>query len=142
MLKVTSAGILLFRQQPEKSFLLLRSKTRWDVPKGHVEQGETETEAALRELREETGISAEQVTLDPDFRFQTNLKFKAAYMGGKFIDKDYLVFLGFISDNPEIRLAEHDAFEWFAWKPPQRIQKWLIDPLLEAVNQHFEKQPE
>lgn len=139
MLKVLSAGILLFRQQPEKSFLLLRSKTRWDVPKGHVEKGESETEAALRELREETSIPSELVTLDPDFRFEKNLKFKAAYMGGKFIDKDYHVYLGSISNDVEIRLEEHDAYQWFAWNPPHRIQKWLIDPLLEAVAQHFER---
>jgi 8-oxo-dGTP pyrophosphatase MutT (NUDIX family) len=142
MLKVVSAGILLFRETPEKSFLLLRSKKRWDVPKGHVEKGESETEAALRELREETGIAPERVTLDPEFRFHTNLKFKAAYMGGQFIDKDYLVFLGFVSGDMEVRLEEHDAFEWFAWNPPHRIQKWLIDPLLESVTQHFERQTE
>lgn len=142
MLKVLSAGILLFRQQPEKSFLLLRSKTRWDVPKGHVEKGESETEAALRELREETGIPAEFVTLDPAYRFETNLKFKAAYMGGKFIDKDYHVYLGSIAEAVEIALTEHDAYHWFPWNPPHRIQKWLIDPLLEAVAQHFERHSE
>jgi len=30
----------------------------WVLPKGHVERGETVTEAALREAREETGVSA------------------------------------------------------------------------------------
>ncbi len=36
--------------------------TRWQLPKGHVEEGENLEEAALREVREETGISAEIIT--------------------------------------------------------------------------------
>jgi 8-oxo-dGTP pyrophosphatase MutT (NUDIX family) len=138
MRKITSAGTLLFRETPEKSFLLVRSGKRWDVPKGHVERGESEQQAALRELREETGIRAEQVTLDPAFRFQTGLKFKAAYLGGQFVDKTYVVFLGYVGDTGEIRLTEHDSYQWFAWNPPHRIQKFLIDPLLEQVSRHFE----
>lgn len=137
MQKVISAGILLFRETPERSFLLMRSKKRWDVPKGHVERGETETEGALRELYEETGVSAEQVRLDPTFRFEMNLKFKAAYMGGRMIDKDYIIFLGYVSSEVEIVLAEHDSSQWFDWNPPHHIQNWLIDPLLEGVQRHF-----
>lgn len=31
----------------------------WGLPKGHIERGETLAEAAIREVREETGIEAE-----------------------------------------------------------------------------------
>lgn len=138
--KVVSAGILLFREAPEKSFLLLRSKKRWDVPKGHVEHGETELDGALRELHEETFIPPEQVRVDETFRFEMQKQFKAAYLGGRFIDKTYVVFLGYVSSDVIISLTEHEYYEWFLWKPPHRIQKWLIDPLLEAVSQHFDAQ--
>ncbi|MGZ7196733.1 NUDIX hydrolase, partial [Streptococcus pyogenes] len=30
--------------------------SRWDIPKGHIEEGETPIEAAIRECREETGF--------------------------------------------------------------------------------------
>jgi bis(5'-nucleosidyl)-tetraphosphatase len=140
MLKVTSAGILLFREHPEKSFLLLKSKKRWDVPKGHVERGESEVETALRELREETGILADQVSLDETFRFQMQAQFKAAYLGGRFVDKTYVVFLGFLDQPVEIKLSEHDLYQWFPWNPPHHISKWLIDPLLQAVAEHIDLQ--
>lgn len=140
MQKVTSAGILLFREAPEKSFLLLKSKKRWDVPKGHVERGESEIAGALRELREETGITQQQVRLDEAFRFEMNLKFKAAYLGGRLIDKTYVVFLGYMISDVSIMLTEHDTFQWFLWKPPHHIQKWLVDPLLAEVQRHFDGQ--
>jgi hypothetical protein len=62
-------------------------------------------------------------------------------MGGKFIDKDYHVYLGSLKAGAdvEILLAEHDTYQWFAWNPPHHIQKWLIDPLLEAISAHFER---
>ena len=40
----------------------------WSFPKGHMEQGETEEQTALREIREETGLSVE---LLPGFRAET-----------------------------------------------------------------------
>jgi len=36
-----------------------RRKTRWQLPKGHISAGETEAEAARREIREETGCDGE-----------------------------------------------------------------------------------
>ncbi len=34
-----------------------RGRLRWSLPKGHVEQGETTEQAAIREVAEETGIA-------------------------------------------------------------------------------------
>ncbi|MDG3041561.1 RNA pyrophosphohydrolase [Roseicyclus marinus] len=35
----------------------------WQMPQGGIDKGETPVEAALRELREETGVGAEHVTV-------------------------------------------------------------------------------
>ncbi len=45
--------------------LLIRDPyRRWGLPKGHLEEGEGTKEAALREVREETGL--DDLTLGPD----------------------------------------------------------------------------
>ncbi len=36
--------------------------TDWSLPKGHIEQGETREEAAIREVKEETGLDARIIT--------------------------------------------------------------------------------
>ncbi|MFN9976001.1 MAG: NUDIX domain-containing protein, partial [Phycisphaerae bacterium] len=45
-----SCGFLIVKGDPIDSFLLMRHPKRWDLPKGHVDPGETEMECALREL--------------------------------------------------------------------------------------------
>src|SRR5690349_6587521 len=52
-----SAGFVLFRDSAEGPlYLLLDYGRHWDYAKGHLEEGETAWQAAVRELREETGI--------------------------------------------------------------------------------------
>ena len=68
MLQVKSCGVIVFRRTPELSFLLMKHSHRYDLPKGHTEEGETEIETALREMWEETGIPRDEVKLDPEFR--------------------------------------------------------------------------
>lgn len=67
-----SAGIVLIRRAPERQYLLLRSAlTRrpvWEFPKGGIEEGESELEAAERELQEETGIGPRDFSVMPGFR--------------------------------------------------------------------------
>lgn len=59
-----SAGAIVFHRgdlghrEQRIEYLLLRS-TFWGFPKGHVERGESERDAARREIREETGLEVE-----------------------------------------------------------------------------------
>lgn len=43
------------------AWLMIRRNGRWDLPKGHIEAGETPEQAAEREIMEETGIVARTV---------------------------------------------------------------------------------
>ena len=54
-----SAGGIVFRREPDgiAYFLLIKdSYHNWGFPKGHLEDGETPAQAALRETQEETGL--------------------------------------------------------------------------------------
>ncbi|MCX7891706.1 MAG: bis(5'-nucleosyl)-tetraphosphatase [Burkholderiales bacterium] len=52
-----SAGVVVLRRTSAGwRVLLLRAYRNWDFPKGLVEPGETPLAAAVREVREETGI--------------------------------------------------------------------------------------
>lgn len=76
----TSAGGLVVDHLdiPTRALLISRYDRRkrliWSFPKGHVEFGESTQEAALREVREETGINAKIVDELGviDFRFVAN----------------------------------------------------------------------
>jgi ADP-ribose pyrophosphatase YjhB (NUDIX family) len=46
MQEVKSCGFLIMK--PDQSFLLMKHKDRYDLPKGHMEAGETEQQTALR----------------------------------------------------------------------------------------------
>ena len=57
--------------------LVLRAYKNWDFPKGLIEPGETELDAAKRETAEETGLT------DLDFPFGDAHKDTVPYAGGK-----------------------------------------------------------
>jgi ADP-ribose pyrophosphatase YjhB (NUDIX family) len=73
----TSAGGVVYRMEAGTHlFLLIRdSYANWGFPKGHLEQGERAEDAALREVREETGLNDLELrgrieTIDWYFRFR------------------------------------------------------------------------
>ena len=57
------AVILVRDGSPHVALIATRSRTRWGLPKGAVSTGESSEQAALREVREETGLEAEIVKL-------------------------------------------------------------------------------
>ena len=82
----TSAGGVVYRKDDAGPlFLLIRdSYQNWGFPKGHVETGERAEDAALREVREETGIDEVAIrgvidTIDWYFRFRGRLIHKVCH---------------------------------------------------------------
>ena len=109
-----SAGMIIFRREKGSGkliYLLLHYPAgHWDFPKGHIEAGETETDSALRETREETGIS--EIRLIEGFREKINYYYKKE---GKTIYKEVIYLLAEANET-EVKLSfEHSGFDWLAF---------------------------
>jgi bis(5'-nucleosidyl)-tetraphosphatase len=129
---VRSCGFLIIRGNPVREFLLMRHHDRWDIPKGHVDEGESDMQCALRELDEETGIKAQDIEVVPGFRFTLQYLVYDKHVGGQ-ATKTLIVFLARLNREVEIAATEHVGYEWFPWNPPHQIQTRTIDPLLAAL---------
>lgn len=56
---IRAAGCVVLARDPTGRLLVLLIQDRrgiWTLPKGHVDEGESDEEAAVREVAEETGI--------------------------------------------------------------------------------------
>lgn len=138
--KVRAAGILLMTaDEAAQQFLLLRHHNRWDLPKGHCEDGESFRETAFRETEEETGIAADLISLDSRFSFDLLYPVTYKRFGDQVFQKQVRYFLGFVETKPELTITEHQTAQWFEWDPPHKIQSQTIDPLLAAVAEHLGK---
>ncbi|MDR0368262.1 MAG: NUDIX domain-containing protein [Bacteroidales bacterium] len=58
-----AAGGIVFK---DNAVLSIYRLDHWDFPKGHVEEGETDRQAAIREVMEETGIDELSISKDLD----------------------------------------------------------------------------
>lgn len=70
-----AGGIVCRAEKGMDKYLLVRPKKKkdeWVFPKGHIEPGEKETDAAVREVAEETGVLARIVSRVGDVEFDTS----------------------------------------------------------------------
>ena len=116
--KKTAGAVVFYRSNEGKiEYLLLKHNPRyWYFPKGEIEKGEREVDAAIRETREETGLH----NLEMISGFKTREKFsfrgsKAHYEKrerGKMIFKTVDFFL-LQSKDKKVKISfEHQGFEW------------------------------
>jgi 8-oxo-dGTP pyrophosphatase MutT (NUDIX family) len=108
-----------------------RCPTAWETVHGHIESGEQPQEAAIRELREETGLTATRlynVTVQPFYLHVANTV-QLAVVFAAFVDSEHVI------TGPEHSRAEwltvDDALARFAW-PREREALREIVQLLHA----------
>ena len=97
-----SCGAVIFCQFPDglRVLLLKHRMGHWDFPKGHVKGNETETETALREVYEESGL---KVALNTGFRETIN------YSPRDQVSKDVVYFCGHCDEQEASNLAAQQS---------------------------------
>lgn len=134
--KVVSAGIIIFRRiERELKFLLLyRSRGTWDFPRGRMEGGERSWQTAFREVREETGLRRNELTMHPNFKVHEKFPYMSS---GKKIFKIVIFYLA-ETNQPRVRLSlEHAGYGWFSASEARRMlhrYKARVEILKKAVD--------
>ena len=85
---------------------------RWQLPKGHIEPGETPEQAAVREVREETGVAGRVVASLPGIEYWFVEK------GSRRVHKQVEYFLlAYVSgDAADFDAGEVSGAQWFPWE--------------------------
>lgn len=104
-----------------------KGKEYWTFPGGGVEKGETVKEAVLRELKEETSITAEVRTLLYHLKYRhtdgsksTQYFYRCSYLSGR-------PKLG--NFNEKEQMSKENNFYKPAWIPIAKIPRLLLFPL-------------
>jgi len=122
-----SAGAVVFRRTERgPRLLVLRAYKNWDFPKGMIEPGESELDAAKRETAEETGLA------DLEFPFGDEHQDTLAYSGGKVAryflaetDKGVIE----LPVSAELGRPEHHEWRWVSFDEAEE----LLPPRLGVV---------
>lgn len=134
---ILSAGIIIARQTDGQwVYLLLRAYNYWDFPKGEVEEGEKPFAAAVREVREETGLDG------LSFPWGRNFMETGPYSGGR---KKARYYLGETTEstvrfsvNPEIGRPEHHEYRWLPADRLQELTPERLHPIIDWARERVE----
>jgi len=119
--RIKSAGAIIFRKEKRIiKYLLIcygrKEKFWWDFPRGEIKKGESEEEAARREIFEETGIR--DLEFLPNFHESYKYFFHSHKPEDKkrLIFKENIIYLAAI-ETKEVKLSfEHHDFAWLPFE--------------------------
>ena len=123
MPKEKSAGAIIYTvKNGVPHYLLLHYPSgHWEFAKGHIEEGESAEQAAVREIEEETGLK--DLKLVPGFKEYTKYFFRKSYnLEGEakkkapWVFKLVVFFLG-QTETENVKIShEHKGFLWLPYE--------------------------
>lgn len=123
-----SAGIIIYKKENDTILYLLLKYIggHWDFPKGKMEPGETKQQAALRELKEETNLSAQI-----DDNFEETIQYIFMYNREK-TTKTVYFFTG-QALTTDVKLShEHTDYAWLPYQ--NALEQLTYDNAKEILN--------
>lgn len=96
----------------------------WQGITGGLEEGESITQTAIRELAEETHfVSHEIVQIDFSYSYPIRDEWRKQYGSGPKEIVEY-VFIAFVDGHQSPRLSEHDDWRWCTVEQSLKMLKW------------------
>lgn len=121
-----SCGVLPYRiVGGEREYLIVFEQFSqcWSLPKGHMEAGETEVQTALRELWEETGLTAQL-----DISKTATIEYPISPISRKQV----VFFLGQVNGTP---CTQEGEIERFKWVKAEELKNYLFADTVAACAQ-------
>lgn len=111
--EVGAAGGLV--RNSSGKFLFIERRGKWDLPKGHIEEGEQPEECAIREVSEECGISGHKIIkqLIPSFHTYS-------WEGISYLKKTHWFLMDYAGDMTATPQTEEDITR-VMWMSPDEI---------------------
>ena len=117
-----SCGAVVF--DGDKVLVIQQVKGHWGFPKGHVEEGETEVETAMREIKEETNI---------DVEINENYRYIERYSPEENVEKDVVFFVAKkIGGEIKVQEEEVKATEWLS--PREAVERVTYESSKRIMN--------
>ena len=117
--KISSMAIVITKKEKKLKALLLNNDGEWVFPKGHLEANETELDAAIRELYEESNVKVsaqESIGQVDEYKF---------YFSGENAVKVIKVFAFIIDAEREITYNKNEGFIDGKWVEVDEALKML-----------------
>uniref|UniRef100_A0A914CG92 Bis(5'-nucleosyl)-tetraphosphatase [asymmetrical] n=1 Tax=Acrobeloides nanus TaxID=290746 RepID=A0A914CG92_9BILA len=134
---VRAAGLLVYRKHNDQiEYLLLQASYEpfhWTPPKGHVDPGEDEREAAIRETSEEAGITSEQLEIRDGFKHEMHYNVKNK-------PKRVIYWIAHLKNDQEVVLShEHQEKKWASLEEAIKLSKYAeMEKLLREAQAFLE----
>lgn len=136
MVTEKSSGAVVFIEGGLRRYLLLNyGKGYWGFAKGIVEKGESERDAAKREIEEETGIH--NYLFIKGFREEVSYSFRRK---GEIVHKVVVYFLARANDSRVTLSQEHIGYSWLPYEEAeQNLTYKNTKKLLNEAEEFLEK---
>ncbi len=110
-----SAGVIVYRKTPRgiKFLILYHGNNYWNFAKGKIESEEKSWEAAVREVREETGLKLH------DLKFKKNFKTSEKFSFWRGKERVFKVVIFYLAETQQPRItisSEHEGYGWFTYR--------------------------